>query len=163
MHHFVDHQLSGQKTFMVLSLHISNIYAKKRSIAKKVHPLNPCHRDRLTCLLVISMEQHGDEATGITSVLSTKPLQTVRCQRRRALHHCGDPYRFQTTGLTSVGSLSRPAQIGIGRYACTVRSLSHAKLSACVQQIKAAIMRHGSTWISSIGAVPNHITKNLTD
>ena len=28
--------LSGQKTFTVLSLHISNIYAKKRSIAKKL-------------------------------------------------------------------------------------------------------------------------------
>ena len=27
----------------------------------------------------------------------------------------------------------------------------------------AAILRHGSTWISSIGEIPNHITKNLTD
>ena len=79
------------------------------------------------------------------------------------LHHCGDTDRFQTTGLTSVGSLSRPAQIGIGRYSCTECSPSHAKLSACVQPIKVAIMRHGSTWISSIGATPNHITKNLTD
>ena len=56
-----------------------------------------------------------------------------------------------------------PIQIGIGRYACMVLSPSHAKLSACVQPIKAAIMRHGSTWISSIGAIPGHITKNLTD
>ena len=62
-------------------------------------------------------------------------------------------------GLTSVGSLNRPVQIGIGRYACMVRSPSHAKLSACVQPIKVAIMRHGSTWISSIGTIPNHITK----
>ena len=90
-------------------------------------------------------------------------LQTVRCQRRRALHHCGEPDRFQTTGLTSVGSLNRPIQIGTRRYACMVRSPSHAKLSACVHPIKIAIMRHGSTWISSIGANPNHITKNLTD
>ena len=43
-----------------------------------------------------------------------------------------------------------------------VLSPSHAKLSAHVQPIKAAIMRHGSTWISSIGAIPTHITKNLT-
>ena len=28
--------LSGQKTFTILSLHISNIYAKKRGIAKKL-------------------------------------------------------------------------------------------------------------------------------
>ena len=90
-------------------------------------------------------------------------LQTVRCQRRWALHHCGDSDRFQTTGLTSGGSSSRPIQIGIGRYACMVISPSHAQRSACVQPIKAAIMRHGSTWISSISAIPNHITKNLTD
>ena len=59
------------------------------------------------------------------------------------------------------GFLNRPMQIG--RYACTVLFSIHAKLSACVQPIKATIMRHGSTWISSIGAIPNHITKNLTD
>ena len=62
-----------------------------------------------------------------------------------------------------MGSLSRPIQIGIGRYACMVRSPSRAKLSACVQPIKVVIMRHGSTWISSVGATPNHITQNLTD
>ena len=44
-----------------------------------------------------------------------------------------------------------------------VLSPTHAKLSACVQPIKAATMRHGSTWISSIGAIPNHITRNATD
>ena len=44
-----------------------------------------------------------------------------------------------------------------------VPSPSRTKLSACVQPIKAAIMRHGSTWISSIGAIPSHITKNRTD
>ena len=32
-----------------------------------------------------------------------------------------------------------------------------------IQPIKAAIMRHGSTWNSSIGAVLNHIMKNMTD
>ena len=55
---------------------------------------------------VISIVQRGDAATETTSVRSTKPLQAVHCQRRRALHHCGDPDRFQTTGLTSVDSLS---------------------------------------------------------
>ena len=42
-------------------------------------------------------------------------------------------------------------------------SIPRKKLSACVQPVKAAIMRHGSTWISTIGAIPNHITKNPTD
>ena len=38
--------LSGQKTFTVLSLHISNIYAPKRCIAKKqLFPHNPSHHD----------------------------------------------------------------------------------------------------------------------
>ena len=79
------------------------------------------------------------------------------------LHHCGDPDRSQTTGLMFVGSLNRLIHIGIGRYECMVLSSSHAKLSACVQPIKAATTRHGSTWISSIGPVTNHNTKNLTD
>ena len=34
--HFVAHPVSGQKTFTVVSLRISNIYAKKRGIAKKL-------------------------------------------------------------------------------------------------------------------------------
>ena len=33
---FRRQHLSGQKTFTVLSLHISNIYAKKRGIGKKL-------------------------------------------------------------------------------------------------------------------------------
>ena len=37
--------------------------------------------------------EHGDAATETTSVLSRKLLQTVRCQRHRALRHCGDPDR----------------------------------------------------------------------
>ena len=50
------------------------------------------------------MEQDSDVAAEITSVLSTKLLQTLRCQRR-APHHGGDPDRFHTNVLTSVGSL----------------------------------------------------------
>ena len=112
---------------------------------------------------MISMEQRGDAATETTSVLSTKPLQTVHCQRRRALHHCGDPVRFQTIGLTSVDSLSHGAQIGIGKCACTAHFPSLAELLAYVQPIKVALMRHGSTWISSIGAALSHSMMSITD
>ena len=35
-HLFVDHLSAAKKTFTVLSLHISNIYAKKRGIGKKL-------------------------------------------------------------------------------------------------------------------------------
>ena len=52
------------------------------------------------------------------AALVTHSLQKLR---RYAVSVAAMPdlVRFQTTGLTSVGSLSRPAQIGIGRYACT--------------------------------------------
>ena len=60
-------------------------------------------------------------------------------------------------------SLSHWVQIGIGKCTCTVRSPSHATLSACVQPIKVAIMRHGSTWISSTGATLVHSTVNMID
>ena len=53
-----------------------------------------------------------------TSVLSTKPLQTAHCQRQRALHHCGDPDQFPTTGQTFLDSLSHRVQIVIGKCAC---------------------------------------------
>ena len=33
---FADDTLSGQKTFTVLSLHINNMFVKKRGIAKKL-------------------------------------------------------------------------------------------------------------------------------
>ena len=148
--------LSGQKTFTVLSLQISNIYATKRCIAKKliftIRPIVIGQQIDVVAGDFFGTAWRCSNRDNISTI--DEALQTVHCQRRRALHHCGDSDRFQTTGLTSVGSSSLPAQIGIGRYACTVRSPSHAKLSACVQPIKVAIMRHGSTWNSSIGAVP---------
>ena len=101
------------------------------------------------------MEEHGDAATGITSVLLTKSVQTLHCQRRGALHHCEDP--------TSEDSFSHRVQIGTGKFACTAQFPSPAKVLANVQLIKVAIMRHGSTWISSIGAALNHIMSSMTD
>ena len=62
------------------------------------------------------MGQRGGAAIETTSVPLKKPLRTALCQRRRALHHCGDLDRSQTTGLSFVGSLNRLNQIGIGRY-----------------------------------------------
>ena len=109
----------------------------------------------LTWLQVISMGQRGDAAIETTSVPLMKPLRTALCQRRRALLHCGDLDRSQTTGLTCVGSLTHLIQIGIGWYEFMV-------LSPFAPPIKAAT-RHGSTLNSSIGAALNHIMKNMTD
>ena len=123
--------LSGHKTFTVLSLPVSNIYSKKNDVLRKSSssqsdPLRLVNI--LTWLQVISMEQRGDAATETTSVPSAKPLLTSLCQRRRAPHHCGDPDRSQTIGLTFAGFLNRLIQIGIGRYACMVLAPSHEKL-----------------------------------
>ena len=133
---------------------------------KEAHPHHTCYHDcstDLTWLQVTSMVQRGDAATETTSVLSTKPLPTAHCQRHRALHHCGDPDQFPTTGQSFVGSLSHWVQIVTGKCACKVPSPSHAKSSVCVQTIKDAIMRHGSTWISSTGATLVHSMVNMID
>ena len=115
--------------------------------------------NRLTWLQVISMVLRGDAAAETTSVLLTKPLLTGH----QALHHCGDPDQFRTTGLTSADFLNHQAPIDIGRCACTVHSPSHEELLACDQLIKVAIMRHGSIWISSTGATLGYRKENTVD
>ena len=110
-----------------------------------------------------SMEQHGGAAKGMTSVLSTKPSLNAPCLRHRALHHCGDLDQFRTTGQTSVDFKNHQVPIDFGWCACTVHSPSHEKLSAGDQLINFAIKRHGFIWILWTGAIPNHMTKNLTD
>ena len=107
---------SGQVTFTVLSLHINNIYAKKKGIAKKL----------LT----------------IRAIMISTP---------RALHHCGDLDPFRTIGQTSTDFSNHQVLIDFGKCISMVHSPSHEELLACCQLIKVAIMRHGSTWISSIG------------
>ena len=138
--------LSGQETFTVLSLLVSHIYAKK--------------------IDVVAGDFNGTawqcSNREITSVLSTKPLPTVHCQRRRTLHHCGNTVRFQTTEQTSVDSLSHQVQFVIGKCACTVPSPFLANHLVYVLTIKVAIMRHCSTWISSIGAALNHSMTSMT-
>ena len=146
---------SGQVTFTVLSLHINNIYAKKKGIAKKL----------ILTIRAIMIGQQIDLVAGDFNGTAW------RCSSRNnistideAFTDCAlptppgpaplwDPDQFRTTGLTSVDFFKPPGiQIDIGRCACTVHSPSHEKLLACDQPIKVAIMRHGSTWISSTGA-----------
>ena len=153
--------LSGQKTFTVLSLHITNIYAKKRCIAKKL-------------ILTIRTIMLGEQ---IDLVAGDFNGTAWRCSNRdnistidEAFADCALPTPPGPTLLWGPGSIPnnwadvcgflKPLiQIGIGRYACMMLSPSHAKSSACVQPIKAAIMRHASTWTLSIGAISDHITK----
>ena len=54
------------------------------------------------------MERHGGAAAEAIQAPSTKPLQIVRCQHRRAQHHCGDPDQFQTDWADVCGFLKPP-------------------------------------------------------
>ena len=133
------------ETFTVLSLHISNIYAKKRVVAKKL----------ILSFRAFMIGQHVDLVAGHFNGTAW------RCSSRdnissieEAFADCALPTppgptplfgRFQTTGRTCVDSSSHRAQIGIGKCACTAHFPFHMKLLAYDQTIKVAIMRHGST------------------
>ena len=96
--------VSGQKFFTVLSLHTSNIYAKKKGIAKKL----------IQTLRAIMISQRVDLVAGdfngtawrcrskdnlstVDEAFSDCALPTPPAPHRR-----GDPDPFRTTGQTSV-------------------------------------------------------------
>ena len=85
---------------------------------------------------------HGGATTGTTSVPSRKPLPTVLCRCLQAPHRCGDVDRFQTTGLTSVGSFNNLSQIVTGKFGYTAHSPFLMKLLASARLIKAATTKH---------------------
>ena len=101
----------------MLSLHTSNIYAKKKGIAKKL----------ILTLRAIMISQevdliagdflvlHGDVAAETTSVLLTKLLLIVSCLRHRVPHHCGDLDPFWTNGQTCADFSSHLALNVLGK------------------------------------------------
>ena len=110
--------VSGQKYFTVLSLHISNIYATKKGIAKKF----------ILTLRAIMISQEVDLVAGDfngtawrhsgkdkTSVLLAKLLCAVSCPRHRAPHRCGDLDPFRKIGPTSVDFSNRLALSDLGK------------------------------------------------
>ena len=94
----------GQKVFTVLSLHINNVFAKKRGIAKKIIQAVRTLHDLKTLiwLRMISMAPLGVLAAETISVLLMKYFLTVFCRHCRAPHHCGDPDPSRTIGQMSV-------------------------------------------------------------
>ena len=98
-----------------------NIHARKRGIAKKL----------ILTIRAITIGQQidlvPDDFNGTAWRCRNRDNISIvdeaccrlHCQRRRALHHCGDRDRFQTTGLTPVDSFSHRVLIGIGKCACT--------------------------------------------
>ena len=144
--HFVDHHSAARKP-----LHISDIYAKKERHRQEAHPHHPCYHDWSTDWHVVAGDfnctawrcSNRDNISSIAN--AARPCTTV-----------GTPDQFQTTGQTSVDSLSHRVRIVIGECACMVHSPSHEEHSACDRLIKVAITRLGSTWISSTGATLVH-------
>ena len=117
---------SGQKTFFtVLSLHKSNIYAEKTEY---------CKNKLILTIRAIMIGQQIDVVAGDfngtawrcsnRSNISTIDEAFADC----ALHHCGDPDRFQTTGLTFVGSLNRMNLTVLDGTNSWCLFLSHTKL-----------------------------------
>ena len=98
--------VSGQKFFTVLSLHISNIYAKKTGVAQR---LIQTLRSNMISQEVDLVAGDFDVAAETVSALLMKPFLTVPCLRSRAPHRCGDLDPFRTSGQTSVDFSSHPA------------------------------------------------------
>ena len=137
--------VSGQVTFTVLSLHISNIYAKQKGIAKKL----------ILTVRAIMISQEVDLVAGdfngtawrsrSRDNLSTIDEAFADCALPTppGPHHCGDLDPFRTIGPTSVDFSSHPALNDSGRSISMVLSPSLGKHLAWDRMIKAAIM----TWL----------------
>ena len=95
--------VSGQKFFTVLSLQISNIYAKKKGIAKKLI-------QTLRAMISQEVDLVARHFNGTAwrcrsrdnSVLLIKCFLIAPCLRHQAPHRCGDPDPSRTIGLMSV-------------------------------------------------------------
>ena len=151
--------LSGQKTFTVISLHISNIFAKKRGIAKK----------HILTIRAIMIDQQIDlvacDFIGTAWRCSnTANISTID----EAFVDCALPTPPGPTPLWGPGSIPNNSADVCGflkppdSYRYWKVRLRPRKTLGLRPTDHAATMRHGSTWTSSIGAIPNHITKNLT-
>ena len=89
--------VSGQKFFHVFSLHINNIYAKKKGIFKKrIKTLRAIMISKEVDLVAMVLRE--DVVAEPTSVLLTKHLWTASCLRHLAPDRCGNSDPFRTTG-----------------------------------------------------------------
>ena len=144
--------LSCQKTFTVVSLHVGNIYVKKRSIAKKL----------ILTFRAVMIGEHVDLVAGEFNgtawrCSSRNNISTIE----EAFADCALPTPLVPTVLWGPGSIP-----GCWTDVCGFlkpSDPSHIKLLACARPIKAATTRHGSTSNSSIGAAFNHTTKGTID
>ena len=102
--------VSGQKFFTVLPLHISNIYAQKKGIAKKlILTLRAIMISQEVDLVAGDFkEQRGVVAAETNSVLLMKPFLIVPCLRQWAPHRCGGPGSIPNNWADVCGFLKPP-------------------------------------------------------
>ena len=148
--------VSRQKYFTVLSLHTSNIYSKKKGIAKKL----------ILNLRAIMISQEvdlvADDFNGTAWRCRSKDnLSTIDeafvdsiLPAPRGPQNCGD--------LEASADFSNHLALNVFvKWISMVHSPSHERHLTWDQPIKAAIMRHGSTWISSIGRTSGPSTTTM--
>ena len=145
--------VSGQKYFTVLSLHISNIYAKKKGIAKKL----------ILTLRAIMISQEVDLVAGDFNGTAW------RCRSKDNLGTIDEAFTDRVlptppgpTPLWGPGSipdnwadvcgfLKLPGSTAFGKCMSMTHSPFHGKRLVFVPPIKVAITKHGFIWTSSIG------------
>ena len=139
----------------MLSLHISNIYAKKKGIAKKL----------ILTLRAILISQEVDLVSGdfkgtawrcrsrnnISTIDEAFTDSTLPTAPGRP-PHCGDLDPFLTCGQTSADFSNHRVLIDFGKCMSMVHSPSHGKRLVYVPPIKVAIMKPGFIWTFLSGA-----------
>ena len=123
---------SGQKAFTVLSMHISNIFAKKKGIAKKIVQTMRANMISQDIDLVAGdfngtawRSRSRDNLSTIDEVFSDCALPTPP-----GPHHCGDPDPSRTNGQTSVDFSNHRVLNVSGKLVSMVLSPSLGKHSA---------------------------------
>ena len=132
-----EHGWSGQKVFTVLSLHINNVFAKKRGIAKNIIQTV---RALLICQNIDSVA--GDFNGAAWRCRSRVNISTID----EVFSDCAVPTPNNWADVCGFPGLS-------GKLVSMVLSLYLDKLSVYVPVTKAAIMRRGFICTSLIGTI----------
>ena len=163
--HFRRHPISGQKMLTVLCLHICNVFAKKRGIAKKF----------ILTIRAIMIGQQVDLVAGDfkgTAWRSSSRGNVSTIEDAFLDCHLPTPPGPTTSWdlgpipilLAGVCGFLKPSgSDGHRKVRKHGASLSQAKPSVYAHQISGAIMKHGYTWTSSIGIGSSRVTKHLTN
>ena len=141
--------LSGQKTFTVLSLHIINIYAKKRGIGKNL----------VLSVRAVMLGEQVDLVAGDLNGAAWRcdnrnnisTLLTAPCRCLPAPHRCEDLEEFQVNGRTLAHSSTLLILIDYGKFVSMAHSPFSMKLLVSARLTRVAT-KPNSTSTFSVGA-----------